>query len=334
MVLSVGVVGTGNIGSYHIERLAGRLSGVRVSAVFDVATQRAEQIADSIGARAHAEGMDLVADDDVDAVVITSPGPTHAEFVLACIGAGKPVLSEKPLATTVDDCEKVLEAEIAHGSRLAQVGFMRRYDHGYGQLKAAIDDGSIGEPLIVHCVHRNATVPEAFTSDMSQTDSVVHEIDTARWLLGEEFTTATVLRPRRSPLAAEHLQDPQLVLLENEAGVIVEVESFVNAQYGYDVRCEVVGSEGTVELETPSVASLTREGQRGRSVPTDWKERFDDAFHVEFQQWVDGLGSSTVSGPSAWDGYAATAVSVTCVEALNSGRRTPIHLREKPALYR
>jgi myo-inositol 2-dehydrogenase/D-chiro-inositol 1-dehydrogenase len=333
MVLNVGVIGTGNIGSYHIQRLAGQISGARVAAVFDVATDRAAQIAESVGATAHPEAEDVIHDDGVDAVIVTSPGDTHAHFALACIAANKPVLSEKPLATTADDALKVLEAEVAHGSRLVQVGFMRRFDPGYRRVKAALDDGSIGEPLVVHCVHRNPEVPDGFTSEMLQTDSVVHEIDVTRWLLGDEFAAATVLTPRRTPLAAEGLQDPQLVILESSRGVVVQVEMFVNAQYGYDVRCEVVGSEGTVELETPTSTALTRDFVRGRSVPADWKERFGAAFQVELQQWVDGLQTGMVTGPSAWDGYAVTVVANSCVDALHTGRRTPVSLADKPSFY-
>ena len=333
MVLNVGVIGTGNIGSYHIGRLARQISGARVAAVFDVATDRAAEIAESVGARAHTDPHAVIADEQVDAVVVTSPGDTHAEFVLACLSAGKPVLTEKPLATTVDDCLKVLDAETSLSRRLVQVGFMRRFDPGYRVVKQAIDDGSIGEPLLIHCIHRNPTVPDSFTSDMSHTDSVIHELDTVRWLLGQELLAATVMAPRRSPLAAEHLQDPQLVLLESDAGVLINVESFVNAQYGYDVRCEVVGSTGTVELETPAITSKTVGYRRARSVPADWRERFDAAFHAELQQWVHELETGTVSGPSVWDGYAATAVANACVEAMQTGQRVGVSLVDQPPLY-
>jgi len=333
MVLNVGVIGTGNIGTYHINRLAGQISGARVAAVYDLATERAAQLAESVGAKAHSDPAEVITDDDVDAVVVTSPGDTHAEFILACIARDKPVLSEKPLATTADDGLRVLDAEVAHGRRLVQVGFMRRFDAGYRRVKATIDEGTIGTPLLVHCVHRNPIAPDFFTSEMLPTDSVVHEIDATRWLLGAEFAATTVLTPRRTPLGPDRLQDPQLVILETTESVIVEVEIFVNAQYGYDVRCEVVGSEGTVELETPTSTSVTRDFLRGRSVPADWKERFDGAFHTEISQWVDGLHAGTVTGPNAWDGYAATVVANASVDALRSGQRTAISLVDKPSFY-
>jgi myo-inositol 2-dehydrogenase/D-chiro-inositol 1-dehydrogenase len=253
--------------------------------------------------------------------------------VLACIAAGKPVLAEKPLATSTDDCVKVLEAETAAGTRLVQVGFMRRFDEGYRTLRSAIAEGSIGVPLILHCVHRNAAVPDSFTSDMLLTDSVIHEIDCTRWLLGEEIVAATVIKPRRSPLAADHLADPQLVLLEAASGVVVDVEIFVNARYGYDVHCEVVGSEGTAALDSPAIASYTWDGVRGRAVPGDWKERFGAAFHTELQRWVHDVDTGVLTGPSAWDGYAATAVATTCVAALHTGRRMAVSLIDRPPLY-
>jgi myo-inositol 2-dehydrogenase / D-chiro-inositol 1-dehydrogenase len=333
MVVRVGVIGAGMIGTYHIERLAQQHSGARVVAVSDVARDRARRIAGMVGATAHADAHDVVNDEDVDAVVIASPGDTHAEYALACIEAGKPLLSEKPLATTVEDCLAVLDAEIRHGARLLQVGFMRRFDAGYRRVKTAIDDGTIGTPLVAHCIHRNAAAPDQFTSAMVQNDSAIHEIDAARWLFGDEVVAATVVTPRSSPRSAEHLRDPQLVLLETAGGAVVDVEVFVNAQYGYDVRCEVVGSDGTVELETPAIVSVTRGGARGRAVPADWKERFGAAFYAEFEHWIAGVAAGRVTGPSSWDGYAATSVAVACVEALETGERVPISLTERPGLY-
>ena len=111
-------------------------------------------------------------------MLITSIGETHAEYTLACIAAGKPVLCEKPLAPTTAECEQVLDAEVAHGTRLVVVGYMRRYDPGYQQVKASLEGGAIGVPLMLHNVHRNSTVPESYTSFMTMTDSMIHEVDT------------------------------------------------------------------------------------------------------------------------------------------------------------
>jgi len=182
-------------------------------------------------------------------------------------------------------------------------------------------------------VHRNASVPDSFTTDMAMTDSVVHEIDTMRWLLGQELVATTVLAGRSTPLAAPHLRDPQLVLLETVDGAIVEVEMYVNCQYGYDVRCEVVGSTGTVSLDNPTTNSVLAAGQRIQTVPADWRVRFTQAYLDELQQWADGLAAGVVGGPSAWDGYAAAAVAESCVASQLSGARSAVSMVERPPLY-
>ena len=141
----------------------------------------------------------LIASDRVQAVVICSWGPAHEEQLLASIAAGKPVFCEKPLVTSEAAALRVMDAEVAFGRRLVQVGFMRRFDADYRRLKAVIDGGSLGAPLLYHSVHRNASVPEGlYTSDMPLNDTLVHDADIARWLLDDEVTGVEVRVPRRN----------------------------------------------------------------------------------------------------------------------------------------
>lgn len=331
MTLRIGLIGTGNIGTYHIDRITTQLSGAAVTAVFDVASTRAREVADGVGAVAHQQALDVVEDSNVDAVIIASPGELHTAQVLACIGAGKPVLCEKPLATTTQDALKVVEAEAATGKQLVQVGFMRRYDRGYQQIKSTFESGGIGDALLVHAVHRNPTVPETFREFMAITDSVVHEIDTSRWLLGEEIVAVSLRSGKKSPHAPA--QDPQMVHFETESGVLVDVESFVNCQYGYDVRCELVGTEGYATLENPMLSAVVRSGARRTVVPAGWRERFDAAYGAELQAWIDSVPTGAYGGASAWDGYAATAVADAGVRALEEGRRVDVDLIAQPSFY-
>jgi len=334
VTVRVGVIGAGTIGQDHIRRLSQSLSNVRVVAISDIDVARAQDIASSVsGAHVYATGAELIGSPDVDGVVIATWGPAHEEFVLASIARGKPVFCEKPLAPTTDACLRIVEAEVARGKRLVQVGFMRRCDPGYLSMKAALVGGTIGTPLLMHCAHRGPSAPPTFTSDMLITDSAIHEIDLVRWLLGEEIVAGTVLRPRRTDRGRADLQDPQVVLLETESGVLIDVEVFVNAVYGYDIRCEVVGEVGTVALGDLSEVVVRHEGQRIGHVPGHWIERFVVAYDVEMQAWIDSVPSGVAVGPNAWDGYAATAVAEACVMSLESGTRTPVHLTPKPAFY-
>jgi myo-inositol 2-dehydrogenase/D-chiro-inositol 1-dehydrogenase len=331
----VGIIGTGLIGEDHGRKLANVVAGATVSAVTDVRRDRAAEVAEALGgARVFEGGHELIASDGVDAVLVTSIGETHAEFVLACIEAGKPVMCEKPLAPTVPECERILEAEVAYGRRLVIVGFMRRYDTGYRQVKATLESGSIGEALILHNIHRNSEVGEGFTSSMTMTDSMIHEVDVTRWLLGEEITAVQVIPPKRSPMAMPHLQDPQFAVFTTASGIISTVEFFANARYGYDVRCELVGSLGTASLVNPVVASTVAAGQHLATVPADWRARFAAAYTAELQAWVDGLDRGETVGPSAWDGYAATSVVEVGVNAVATDERLAVRYVEKPPLYR
>ena len=333
MTLRIGLVGAGQMGRYHLERLAGGVPDAEVVAVSDVYVEGAKQVADQVGARAYSDGHELIADDQVQAVLIASPGPTHEEFTLACLAADKPVLCEKPLAPTIDACLRVLEAETAKPRRLIQVGFMRRYDDGFRALKAAADAGRVGRPLLLHCRHRNASVPPGFTTDMMITDSVVHDIDVTRWLLGQEVVAATVYKARPSSLAPEGLLDPQMVLLETAEGVLVDVESFVTCQFGYDIRYELVGESGTLALGEHSGVHVRAEGGHHGPIPADFRERFAAAYQSELQEWVSGVLGGRVIGPSAWDGYATQAVAEAAVESQTTGGRVAVELVERPALY-
>ena len=336
MTVQIGVIGVGMIGQDHIRRITQVLSGGAVVAVTDVDKARSEGVAARLpGVTVHPAGKDLVCDDDVDAILVTSWGPTHEEHVLAAIEAGKPVFCEKPLATTKEACRRIVDAEMASGRRLVQVGFMRRYDAGYHALKAVLDDGTIGAPLMMHCAHRNPSVPPyGFTTEAMVTDSAVHEIDLVRWLFGEEVAATTIVKPRRSSKAADGLHDPLIVLLEMASGVLVDVEVFVNATYGYDVRGEIVGETGTAAL--PGAAgevTVTTDGRRGGRVPVGWQDRFGRTFDAELQDWLKAVAAGTSSGPSSWDGYAAAVVTDSCLEALRTGRRTTVSLDERPDFY-
>jgi myo-inositol 2-dehydrogenase / D-chiro-inositol 1-dehydrogenase len=332
MSVRVGVIGIGMIGQDHIRRMSTVLSGTTVVAVSDVDEARAQEVADGVSARVHPTGQDLIGDGDVDAVLVASWGATHEEYVLAAIEAGKPVFCEKPLATTQKACLRIIEAEVAAGRRLVQVGYMRRYDEAYRALKAVVAGGTIGTPLIMHCTHRNPSVPSYYESDSAITDTAVHEIDMVRWMFDEEIVATTVLNPRRSRHGGE-LADPTILLLEMASGIVVDVEISVNIRYGYDIRGEVVGEDGTAALGESSPVTVRREGAVTTRVPVDWRERFIRAYDIELQEWADAVRSGGDFGPSSWDGYAAAAVSDAALEARRSGARTTIALADKPALY-
>jgi myo-inositol 2-dehydrogenase/D-chiro-inositol 1-dehydrogenase len=332
--MQIGVIGCGLMGVDHIRTLTAAVSGARVAAVCDADENRAGQAASEAGsARVYSDPFALIDDTSVDAVVIASADETHEGFVLACVKTGKPVLCEKPLATTSEACWQVVEAEMLGGRPLVQVGFMRRFDPSYLEMKRMLDSGQIGEAVMLHSVHRNADYPPALPASALVTGTGVHDIDVARWLLGQEIVSATVHTPRRSALVRPDFQDTQFLVLRTDNGVLVDVEIFVSARYGYDVRGELVGESGSIQLQPPSTVTTRYEGLAGQPVARDFRPRFQDAYRNELQAWVAASASGEVCGATAWDGYAAAAVAEACLHSLATGTTTPVEVGTQPPLY-
>ncbi|TQJ46977.1 Gfo/Idh/MocA family oxidoreductase [Streptomyces sp. NBC_00080] len=333
-LLGVAVLGAGHMGADHIRRLDRVVSGARVAAVADPDAARAkEAVAGIEGVTVHTEVEAALDAPGVEAVLIASPGPAHREALLAAFARGLPVLCEKPMVPDSAGALRVLEAEARLGRRLTQIGFMRRYDAGYRRLKALLDDGRLGRPLMLHCVHRNVSSPPGFTSAMLIDSSVSHEIDAARWLLGQELTAVTVRRPRPSAGAPQGLLDPQFVLFETDGGALVDVEVFVNCGFGYQVRCEAVCEAGSARIGDDQGMLVTAGGTAAAEVPQDYLVRFVEAYDREVQAWVDATRRGLVTGPTVWDGYAASVVAEAGIRALESDTRVAVELAPRPGLY-
>lgn len=333
--LRIAVLGVGLMGADHVARITSRISGARVTVVNDYLTEKAEQVAAGIpGCRAIADPLDAIADPDVDAVLLATPGPTHEKQLLACLEHRKPVLCEKPLTTDVDTALGVVKREAELGTRLIQVGFMRRFDHEYAQLKTLLDSGDLGRALVLHCAHRNPAVPPSFDSAMIVRDSLVHEVDVTRFLFDEEIASIQIIKPAANPAAPEGLADPQIAVMRTASGKHVDVELFVTTGVAYEVRTEVVAEKGSAMIGLDvGLVRKSSPGAWGGIITPGFRERFGQAYDTEFQRWVDAVrGGTNVDGPTAWDGYAATAVCEAGVESLNSGLPVDVTLVDRASI--
>ena len=329
--LRIAVLGVGVMGSFHAEALSRRVRGARVVVVNDFLADRAAAVAGPIGARVVDDPYAAIADPEVDAILVATPGDAHEGQVNACLDIGRPVLCEKPLTTDVASAYAIVQRENRQPQSLVQVGFMRRFDAEYAALRELIATGGLGAPLMVHCTHRNAGVPDHFTSEFMIRDCVVHEVDVARFLLDEEIATVQVVRGAATAAAPAGVSDPMLVIFEMASGRVVTDEVFVRSRIGYEVRTEVVGEAGVATIGLDQHLQVkAADGRWGGTTAPGFVERFAAAYETELQRWVDAARRGTVDGPGAWDGYAAAAVCEAGVEAVRTGQKVKVVLAERP----
>jgi myo-inositol 2-dehydrogenase/D-chiro-inositol 1-dehydrogenase len=333
--LRVAVVGAGMMGADHIARFSSTINGADVVAVVEPDQARAAAaVAGLPGASTRSRIEDALEQDDLDAVLIATPGPYHEAVLLPALEAGVEILCEKPLTPDSASSLRILEAEQKLDRPHIQLGFMRRFDAEYTALRDLIVSGNAGGLMMLHCAHRNPATGEGYVDSMLITDSVVHEIDTIPWLVGEPIAAVEVKKPRRNTLAPAWLADPQLILFETVSGVLADVEINVNVQFGYQVTTEAVFEKGIAEIGKTAGLKRWQDGTWGGAEHMSFKTRFAAAYDVQVQRWVDAARTGTLDGPSAWDGYLAAAVSEAAVEAQTTGQRVEVQYAvAKPAFY-
>jgi myo-inositol 2-dehydrogenase/D-chiro-inositol 1-dehydrogenase len=333
-MIDAAIVGLGRWGQNHVNSVQGVSARVRFTRALVRNPDKSREFAHKHGLRLSSDYAELLADPGIGMVVLATPNSQHPAQIIAAAQAGKPVLCEKPLTTDVATSLEVVKREAELGKRLIQVGFMRRFDHEYAQLKALIDSGDLGRALVLHCAHRNPAVPPSFDSAMVVRDSLVHEVDVTRFLFDEEITSIQIVKPSANPGAPEGLADPQIAILRTASGRHVDVELFVTTGVAYEVRTEVVAERGSAMIGLDvGLVRKSAPGTWGGQLTPGFRERFGQAYDTEFQRWVDAVRAGTnVDGPGSWDGYAASAVCEAGVESLNSGLPVEVTMVDRTSI--
>jgi myo-inositol 2-dehydrogenase / D-chiro-inositol 1-dehydrogenase len=332
MTIRIGLIGAGIMGADHARILSSQIPGAKLQYVCDADAARAKSVADETGAvNTASDPLAVINAKDVDAILIASPDQTHAPLSLAAIEARKPVLCEKPLSPDSKECLAVIEAEVKLGKRLAQIGFMRRFDPAYIEMKAALESGLIGPALMMHNFHRNVSAPSNFTGQMAISNSAPHEFDIARFVLGADYKSISVFRPDFRD--AGKVGAPVFMVLKTNDGQLVNIEINNNAAYGYDVRGELVGEKGSVFLRSPVNSEVHVALKQTTSYPEDWRPRFAEAYRLQNMAWLKSIETGIPAGASAWDGYAATLIAEAGVQSLEKSAPVQVVPVPKPSLY-
>ena len=335
--LRVGVIGTGVMGQDHARNLARGVGRASLCALADIDEPATRTLADTLSVPlTFTDGHDLIRSGEVDAVIIAAPDRFHAPYLQSCMELGLPVLCEKPLAPTVEEAATVVRRSREISNPLVTVGFMRRFDPGYQAMRRLLDDRAYGDVLMTHSVHRNVEAHPGEGSSATLTNSAVHEIDILPWLCRSPIVEVLWAAGRPTSLLSSR-HDPQLVLLRDATGVLHTVELMVHAQYGYDVRCELVCERGTVEL--PDVPALVEQHpllvnsarSRASAYPADWRPRFAAAYRAELSAWVEATLAGQIPDDAATmnEALQATIVAEALVTSMRDGGWTAVPSLDK-----
>lgn len=327
--LRVGVSGVGAMGARHAANLRRHIPGAELVAVADADRARAKAVAEELEISTACGSIDeLVQQKDVQAVVIASPGKFHSSDVAAAARAGKHVFSEKPLGLNLADLDAAL-AEVARAKVLFQVGHMRRYDPAYADASKRIRAGEIGVPVIFKAVGRDCDPPPMtyFSSGLNANlflDSAIHDFDLARWLMSDEVTEVQSYCSNKTMPELKQYHDVEacVVNLRYAAGAVGNVECYRQACYAYDIRTEVIGSKGTIQigsLKHVPVTVMTKAGMNDMGI-THWLDRFADAYLAEMIDFVANVSAGRAPKVGADDARRAVAMGIAAEQSYREGR--------------
>lgn len=291
----VGVIGTGIMGAGHARYLTHHVANAEVVALSDIDLDRANALASELGTvkLVTKNVSELMESSEVDAIVIASPDQFHVEHIRAALKTGKPTLSEKPIATNLEDAEQISKEIAARqsevGKRLVVFGFMRRFDPAFLKVRELIASGKYGKPLFVRVVSRNHSTPGVTSSGMF-TNMAIHDLDIYRWLFKTEWASIQSFYPTHSSESPSELADPLLFIGKLENGVMIVEDVMANAQAGYDTRAEVVCELGNIEIgvhgDVAERHGLNFEVTKGGAMETNWLKKFNQSYINELNAWI------------------------------------------------
>ena len=347
--LRIGVIGTGSLGTDHIERFTERIYNAEVTALYDVFPKEGK-----FAARYEKSYMDVANAKDVDAIILTTPNNTHEQIMMDLVKVGKPIFCEKPLTNTAEGCKRIIDEEMKASKPFIQVGFMRRFDPDYNVMYNELRKPDyLGKILMMHSQHRSGQggietkgpriggikVEGTFEEVSKQTipDGPIHDIDTCRWLMNDpddHYESALTIWPIKSKYCTVS-QRPAFYILKTKKGVMVTVESSGGFHGQYDINLEVVCDDGVINFPSFQQPRIRRDGKDGVSCPLNHLLRFKTAFDIELQKWVDGvLAGSYVNGASAWDAYINCCATDALARSIDSKDFEMCEFSETPSFYK
>lgn len=326
--VSIALVGAGRIGTHHAAAIAHDVHTAELVAVVDPRVDVATALADDLGARAEADAAAVLADPDVDAVVVTTPAALHRGLIIEAAGHGKHVFTEKPLTTELVEADECVAAAERAGVVL-QVGFNRRFAPGFAAARAAVDDGRVGTPQLLRSLTRD---PGPYGGDPARTplwtiflETLIHDFDTLRFLNpGSEVTEVTAHADAlvRPDARDDGFLDTSVVHLRFDNGAFATAEASFSASYGYDVRGEVFGDGGMATAGSGRTSDMDYYGPAGVSYDTSRMDTdlLHSAYVAELAAFAEATRGAEVAVPTGQDGVRALEIARAAILSVQQHR--------------
>ena len=333
--LALGVIGLGRLGSSYAKYLNGRIGGAHLVAVSDINEEAVSSLAAELGvSKKYSNYQDLIADAEVEGVVIVSPTSTHQEIVAAAANQGKPIFCEKPLSISLEAAQE-MQRIVEQTGVFFQMGFMRRFDKGYLAAKRKIEEGEIGTPVVFKSSSRDPYRPSLEYLDPAHSgglfiDCGIHDLDLARWYMGDIASLYSIGGTLAYPeMKAIGDIDNAITSLYFANGALGTIDLSRNGVYGYDIRTEILGTEGTLKIgylrETP-ILMMNKKGITHDTVPY-FTERFEQAYISQLQDFVDNVRERKPPSVTCADGVAALEASAAATLSFKENR--PVQIKPK-----
>ncbi len=338
-MLNVGLIGAGRMGAFHGESIAKRIPHAKLYGIADPFHDAALKLAEKIGGdiKSYTDPNELIADPNVDAVIIASPARTHAKTVIIAAENGKAVFCEKPMAVTLEEADNVLKA-VEENNVTLQVGFNRRFSAGFKRAHEEILAGNIGTPQLLRSLTRDPKLGDLSLSPQWTIflETLIHDFDALLYLNPgaspvEVYAAADALI--RPDFKDKGFLDTAVVTVKFDNGAIATAEANFQAAYGYDVRGEVFGSGGMLTIGDIRNSHMTRYTDTGVSYDT---HRYDqdllyDAYVAEVSSFVDSILFSEPAAPTGEDARAALLIALASIESYKTNK--PVKLKNGVLQY-
>jgi predicted dehydrogenase len=323
--LGVAIIGAGRMGGIFAQSVHSLLGFSRVSFVVSRSQKSAQAMAEQFSCAYSTQITDALSDPNVDAVIIAAATPAHADLAIACIKANKPFFIEKPIADSLENGRLILAA-LQENPVPNMVGFQRRFDPAYVQAKQHIEAGGLGTLEIFRSISRDPNMDSSslefhLSSGGLIVDLGVHDMDLARWFMGEVLEVQAIGGALTDPSLAKHnLHDTAVAILRFESGAFGTIEMARSTAYGHEVRTEVLGHLGKISIERDQRGDLRTYNSSGANFdrPRGFEERFAQAYKCEIQAFIQGLLESKPLMPDVKDGWYSLRLAMAAQEALSS----------------